>query len=138
MNDIGHGMTDQVPASLMNDERLQWARQIGLGQARAFDKAPERDFAAEELATLGLAPTSAAAAALPPAPIKPQIVGQTITGRQWIVCQLPDGRIRDASDDEMAARTIARKLAADESGEFAVFQPRGISRPQTTVTEELL
>ena len=138
MNDISHGMIDPVPAHLMNPERLEWARNLGLGQARAYDKAPERDMAAEELAALGIGPAPMVEAPAQANPVKPQIVGQTITGRQWIVCQLPDGRIRESSDDEMAARTMARTLAADESGEFALFQPRGISRPKTTVTEELL
>ena len=69
---------------------------------------------------------------------RPQIVGRTITGREWIVMQLPSGGVRGSYQTEDEARFTARDLAAKESGEFGVFQPRGISRPQTTVTEELL
>lgn len=144
-------MPDIVPPHLMNEGRLGWARGLSLGQARAYDALPEpeRDLAAEELVAAGIVapiPDTIPSAITPLAglsprpsvPVAPQIVGQVITGRQWIVCQLPDGRVRASLDEERTAWAEAERLATDESGEFAVFQPRGMARPQTTVTKELL
>lgn len=66
-----------------------------------------------------------------------KLVGKPIDGRSWIVLQLPGGSVRcDGTED--GCRAEARHLASTEAGEFAVFQPRGISRPVTQVTEELL
>lgn len=109
----------------MNADRTAWAKGLGLAQRLAHDPTEQ----AKEAASIeGPAPAGAPGLS---------IVGTTVTGRDWLLVQLPGGVIRHAGN-ESHARAEARRLAAEEGGEFGVFQPRGISRPQTTVTEELL
>lgn len=132
---------DTVPADLMNEKRLAFSRSLGLASAIPFTVAPVEDLSLRELPPAPAATTQTSTSA------RPQIVGEhTLTGREWLVVQLPDGRIRatfpapnpDGGDGSRPAWNEARRLAAAESGQFAVFQPRGISRPETTVTDELL
>lgn len=119
--------TDAVPPHLMNEERRAWASSLGLAQRLAYDPTEQ----AKEAASIAAPPPSISVAP------SLSIVGTTVTGRDWLLVQLPGGVIRHAGH-ETEARAEARRLAAEEGGEFGVFQPRGISRPQTTVTEELL
>lgn len=111
----------------MNADRTAWAKGLGLAQRLAHDPTEQ----AKEAASVEAPPPALSAAP------SLSIVGTTVTGRDWLLVQLPGGVIRHAGN-ESHARAEARRLAAEEGGEFGVFQPRGISRPQTTVTEELL
>lgn len=135
---------DELPAHLMNADRMAWASSIGLAQRLPHAaKAPEIDYAREELIRAGiLAPDGEAVSPDAPSPrtLVPravQLVGEPITGRDWVVLQLPGGQVRGMGD-EATAREKARVLATAEAGSFAVLQPRAIVQPQTTVTEEAL
>lgn len=136
-------MPDQLPDHIMTPDRAAWARSIGLAQS-----IPK--LIPEAVARPVVTPHAGSGSALADAVDRPahplaaldgvaglQLVGETISGRQWIVMQMPGGKVR-ASGTEALMRDIARELAKAESGSFAVFQPRGITRPETTVTEELL
>lgn len=118
----------------MNAERLRESRRLGVASAIPFTN-PQ---AAADATPLNHTPpiTVEQTQVVVPKPAL-AVVGQTVTGRGWLVLQLPSGGIRAEKDTEMGAREEARRLAKDESGEFGVFQPRGISRPHTTVTDEL-
>lgn len=120
---------ERVPEHLMNEERRAWAKSLGLAQAITAAPVPDSQ-------TVPATPVLAVAMETKLSPLA--LVGVTVTGRDWIICQLPGGTIRETSADESLAWERARLLSTEEAGQFAVFQPRGIVRPVTQVTTELL
>lgn len=120
---------DIVPPSVMTPKRLEISRSLGLASAIPYTQPEPVDPREHE---------GVPVVASEPVPVRPQLVGQTINGHEWLVVQVPAGVVREVMGSETLAREKARELAAAESGSFAVFQPRGISRPVTTVTDELL
>lgn len=125
-------MADQVPPAMMTEKRLAFSRSLGLASAIPFTVAPVEDLSLRELPPAPAATTQTTTMA------RPQLVGLTINGHEWLVVQVPAGVVREVMGSELLAREKARELAGAEGGSFAVFQPRGISRPVTTVTDELL
>lgn len=120
-------MPDTVPPHLMTEARLNASKSFGLASRLPFTH-PEA--AAPEVRREVPIPISAPERAL-------ALVGQAVSGRQWLVLQLPGGAVR-CEGEEALCRATASRLAGEEGGAFAVFQPRACARPETTVqTEEL-
>lgn len=114
-------MADTVPPHLMNPQRLEWARSLGLAQRLAVD-APPTDEVPQTTAPVA-------------ANNRLALVAEPISGRDWIVLQVPGGQVRWQGDKKVAF-TEARDLAVAEGAHFAVFRPVIAYAPVTEIREE--
>lgn len=121
----------------MNPARVAWATQYSLAQRLPITNPEPEDHPAPpdvSRATAGrpLTTSQEAAGVFPLT-----FAGQAISGRQWLVLQVPGGQIR-FEGTAAEATTKARALAIEESAEFVVFRPVVILAPQTLIHEETI
>lgn len=130
-------MHDKTPAHLMTPERIAMAKAYGLAQAIPYTP--------QDLAALEGVPERAPEAVhdqppttQPTVPVRAlALVGQAITGREWLVVQVPGGQVR-YEGIEQGAKESARRLAREEGAEFAVLRPMILCAPKTILHEEVL
>lgn len=119
----------------MTPERLHASTQFSVASRIPFTH-PETLKPDTDPAPIGPDPAQPSPPVVPRAAVAPALVGIAITGREWVVMQVPGGAVRGVKPMETEARALARALALEEGGAFGIFQPKGIIRPQTTVIEE--
>lgn len=121
----------------MSPERVAWAKSLGLASAIPHTT-PAAMPNPDALQTDGaVMPGMMAVPGPTPEPVRLALVGQTISGREWLVLQVPGGQVRYEGTGPGAAAK-ARELAAAEGASFSAVKPMLLCAPQTIITEDVL
>ena len=127
---------DEIEADDISPERMRDSNALGLAATARFRaKGPDPNAITE---TQGSVQESPVLLGLLGDHVRAlSLVSTAITGKDWLVVQVPGGQIRDAGD-AVSCTDAARSFAKAEGGTFCVFRPVVMLQPQTTVTEQAL